>query len=149
MASLEGLPGSLSVAVAPWVRPPFIVLLQPGVQVHLQVLQAAVELLAKQEAVAFVLRGLVEPFTDASGLGVDGPGPGVVDVLHRQVELASAVLGLALSIGAVLNAPVGEDVFQPDALLIEKGDHPVVDQVRLRIISLHYKVVQLRLGQPV
>ena len=70
---LEGLQGRLAVAVAPLVRPLLIVLLQPGVQVHLQFLQSAVELLAKQEAVLLVLKGLVEPFTVAVGLGRSWP----------------------------------------------------------------------------
>ena len=39
-----------------------IVSVQPGVQVHLQLFQRAVELLSKEQAVAFVLQGLVEPF---------------------------------------------------------------------------------------
>ena len=44
----------------------------------------------------------------------------VVDVLHRQIELVSVVLGLA----AVLGAPIGEDALQPDALLVEEGEPP-------------------------
>ena len=53
--------------------PLLIVLLQPGVQVRLQFLQSAVELLAKQEALLLVLQGLVEPFTVAAGLGRGWP----------------------------------------------------------------------------
>ena len=57
----------------PWKRSELpVVLLQLGVQVHLQFLQAAVQLLAEEHAVAFILQSLVEPFADAIGLGVVG-----------------------------------------------------------------------------
>jgi hypothetical protein len=47
----------------------------------------------------------MEPFADAIGLGVMSLGPGVVNVLHRQVELVGVVLRLA----TVLGAPVRQD----------------------------------------
>lgn len=77
-----------------------IVLLQPWVQVHLQLLQTPVEILPEEQAVAFVLQGLVEPFADAVGLGMVGLGPGMVNVLHRQVELVGVVLQLSTILGA-------------------------------------------------
>ena len=67
----------------------------------------------------------MEPFTNAVGLRVVGLGSGMVDVLHRQVEL----VGVVLRLPAVLGAPVSEDAKQLDALLIEKWDHPVVEQI--------------------
>ena len=60
--------------------PLLIVLVQPGVQVELQLLQAAVQVLPKEQALAFVLQGLVEPFGNAVRLRVVG-------LDRRQLEL--------------------------------------------------------------
>ena len=68
----------------------------------------------------------MEPFADAVGLGVVGLGPGVVDVLHCQVEL----VGVVLRLPAVLGAPVGEDALPVDALLVKEGNYSVIEQVR-------------------
>ena len=65
----------------------------------------------------------MEPFAIPVGLRVIGLGPGMVDVLHRQVEL----VGVVLRLPAVLGTPVGENALQLDALLIEEGDHPAVE----------------------
>ena len=129
-ALLEGLPGSLAVAVASRVGPLLIVPVQPGVQVHLQLLQAAVQLLPEEQAVAFVLQGLVEPFADAVGLGVIGLGSGMVDVLHCQVQLVGVVLRFPPLAGTALGAPVSEDALQPDALFVKEEDYSVIEQVR-------------------
>ena len=72
----------------------------------------------------------MEPFVDAVGLGMIGLGPGMVDVLHCQVELVGMVLRFPPLAGTVLGAPVGEDALQPDALLVKEGDYSVVEQVR-------------------
>ena len=103
-----------------------VVALQPGVQVGLQLLQAPVYLLPEEQAVAFVLQGLVEPLAYAIGLRLVGLGPGVVDVFHGQVELVGMVLRLA----AVFRAPVGQDALQFDPLLIKQGNNSVIEQVR-------------------
>ena len=55
-----------------------------------------------------------------------GLGHGMVNVLHRQVEL----VGMVLRLPAVFSAPVGEDALQPDALLIDEGNYSVIQQVR-------------------
>ena len=83
----------------------FIVLPEPLINVRLQLFQGVVQLLTKEEAIALVLHGLVEPLTDTIGLRMIGFGPGVVDVLDGQVELIGMVLGLA----TILGSPVGED----------------------------------------
>ena len=91
----------------------------------LQLLQRPVQILPEQEGVAFVLHGLVEPFTDAVGLRAVGCGPGVVYILHSKVKLVGVVLGLP----TVLGAPVCQDRQEGYALFIEEGDYPVVEQV--------------------
>ena len=72
----------------------------------------------------------MEPLADAVGLGMVGLGPGVVDVLHRQVEQICVVLGLASThVQDGLGAPVGEDPIQPDAQGIDEGNRPIIEQV--------------------
>ena len=68
----------------------------------------------------------MEPLADAVGLGMVDFGPGMVDVLHRQVQLIGVVLGFPV----ILGAPVGEDALQLDALLVIEGENPVIEQVR-------------------
>ena len=68
---------------------------------------------------------------------VVGLGPGVVDVLHRQVELVGMVLGFASAhVQDGLGAPVGEDAVQQDALGIKPGDYPVIEQVGAAVMAL-------------
>ena len=69
---------------------------------------------------------LVETFADPVGLRAPGLGLGVLDVLHGQVQLVLVVL----PVPAVLRAPVCEDPQEPDAVLLEPGQDPVVEQVR-------------------
>ena len=66
-------------------------MLQPGIQVDLQLFQGLVQFLSEEQAVALVLQGFMEPFADAVGLGVVGLGPVDVDVLHRQVVLVGVI----------------------------------------------------------
>ena len=73
----------------------FIVLPEPLINVRLQLFQGVVQLLTKEQAIALVLHGPVEPLTDTIGLRMIGFGPGVVNVLDGQVELIGMVLGLA------------------------------------------------------
>jgi hypothetical protein len=46
----------------------------------------------------------MKPLDDAVGLRALGLGAGVVDVLHRQIELVFVALGVT----AILRAPIGE-----------------------------------------
>ncbi len=82
----ESVHGGLSIAPAPLVGSGFIIFLHPPIQVGLQLLDAAVELLAEGHAVELVQDGLVEALTDAVGLRALRLCPTVVDILDRQVE---------------------------------------------------------------
>lgn len=119
---LERRHGRLAVAVAPRVRALGVEVVQPSIQVRLQLLQAGVELLAERDGVELVHQRLVEALADAVGLRALHTRAGVVDVLHRQVELVLVALPRA----AVLRAPNGQDPEQAHVLLLEERDDPVV-----------------------
>jgi len=65
----------------------FIVLPQPDLQIRLQPLQTLVKVLAKCHPVELVQNRFVEPLADPVGLRTFGLGPGVVDILHCQIQL--------------------------------------------------------------
>ena len=67
----------------------------------------------------------MEAFTDAIGLGTVGLCSRVIDVLKGQVDLVSLMLWLA----TVLGTSNSEDAKQFNTLLIEEGDHAVIEQV--------------------
>jgi len=60
-----------------------VILLQPGLQVRLQVVYCPIDLLSERHAVKLVQHGLVESFTDPLGLRMPRFRPGGIDVLHR------------------------------------------------------------------
>src|SRR3712207_9081358 len=65
-------------------------------EVGLELVDAAVELLAEDDAVELVEQGLVEALDDPIRLRALGLGPAVVDVLDGEVELVLvAVVGAA------------------------------------------------------
>ena len=87
------------------MRSLLIIRSEPFVDVNLKFLQGAVQLLSEEQAVALILHGFVEPLTDTIRLRVTGFGPGVVDVLNRQVEL----IGMVLELAPILRSSVGQD----------------------------------------
>ena len=87
------------------MRPAFIVLADPLIYVNLQLLQIPVQRLPKGNAVELVLHGSVKPLANAVGLRVSCLGTGMIDILHRQIQLIFMVLAMA----AVLGSAVGED----------------------------------------
>ena len=75
--------------------------------------------------VELVQHGLVEALCDSVRLRALGLGAAVIDVLDREIELVFVPLRVA----AILRAPVGEDAQQRHAVLVEEGDHPVVQKL--------------------
>lgn len=59
-----------------------VIVLDPSVEISLQVLQCAIDLLAKHHAIELVQHRLVEPFANPIGLGMPRFRSGVIDVLH-------------------------------------------------------------------
>ena len=93
------------------MRPDLVVLGKPAVEVALQFVDAAVDLLAEGDLVELVQDGLLEPLADAIRLRALRPGSRVIHVLDGQVELILVPLGTAAELGAA----VGQDPQQRDA----------------------------------
>jgi hypothetical protein len=74
-----------------------VVLLDPEIQVALQLLDGAIDFFAEGHPVELVEDGLVEPLDDAVGLRALGLGSAVIDVLDGESEL---VLGRLLRSGS-------------------------------------------------
>ena len=64
-----------------------VVILQPEIEVGLQLLKRRVERLAESRRVELILQGLVEALTDAVGLRMAGLRAAVIDILDGQVQL--------------------------------------------------------------
>ena len=121
----EGLERRLSEAPFALMGPRLVELAHPEIEVGLQVVDRGVDLLAEGDAVELIEHGFVEALDDAVGLRALGLGPGVVDVLDRQIELVFvAVVG-----PAIFGPAVGEHALQGNVVLLVERDHPVVEQV--------------------
>src|ERR1700730_14337975 len=98
----ERLQRGLTITPAPLMRSQFIVLPEPAIEVGLQLFDAGVDLAAKRHHVKLIEHGPVEALDDAIGLGAFDLGAGVIDVLHRQVQL----IFVAFAGAAILSAAV-------------------------------------------
>src|SRR5262249_1372944 len=65
------------------MRPQMVVLDQPGIEISLQLIDAAVDLLAERNPVKLVQDSAMEALTDSIGLRALGLGAAVIDVLDR------------------------------------------------------------------
>src|SRR6516162_7380746 len=104
------------------MRPQIVVLDQPGIEVSLQLVDAAVDLLAERDAIELIQYGAMEALTDSIGLRALRLGAAVIDVLDREVELVFMALG-----PAKLGAAIGQHARQSDAVLVTERHHPVVE----------------------
>ena len=105
-----------------------VVLLNPHIQIGLQLLQRLVDFTPKCGGVKLILNGLVKPLANAVGLWMLDLGSGVLDVFQVQIQLKLVLL----SIAAVLAASVSEDAQQWYILLIIKRYYPVIEQISSR-----------------
>ena len=119
------------------MRPLLIVVLQPCIQVRLEFLRRAIDLLAEGHAVELIQHGFVEPFTDPVGLGMPRLGACVIDVLHREIEL----ILMALRCPAIFGSTVGEDPVHRNLVLLEERQDPIIQKLRGRHRGL--AVIQL------
>lgn len=78
----EGLQRGTPKAVLAGVSPLTVVLLNPLIQIGLQVLQCGIDFLAKGNGIELVLNGAMKTFADAIGLRMTGFGLAVVDGLN-------------------------------------------------------------------
>src|SRR5207237_8498915 len=95
-----------------------IVFGDPGIEVGLQLVDRAIDLLAEGDAVELVQHGAMEALADAVGLRALGLGAGVVDVLDRQIELVFVAFP-----AAELSAAIGQHPAYPDAVLVIDRHH--------------------------
>src|SRR5215469_10021266 len=111
----------------PLMRPPMVVLDQPGIEISLQLLDAVVDLLAERDAIELIQYSAMEALTDSIGLRALGLGAAVINVLDREVELVFMALG-----PAKLGAAIGQHARQPDTVLVIERHHPVVEDLGSR-----------------
>src|SRR5262245_23765095 len=120
----KSLHRGLAEAPAALMRPPMVVLDQPGIEISLQLLDAVVDLLAERDAIELIQYSAMEALTDSIGLRALGLGAAVVDVLDGEVELVFMALG-----PAKLGAAIGQHARQPYTVLVIDRHHPVVEDL--------------------
>ena len=86
------------------MRPLFIVIADPQIEIGLQLVDRMIHLLAEGDTVEFVEHGFVESLSDPIGLRALGFGSGVIDVLDCEIELVLVMLGIA----AIFRPAVGQ-----------------------------------------
>ena len=67
--------------------PLLIVLYQPSIEIGLQLVDRAIDLLAERDAVELVKQRAMEAFTDAVGLRALCLRAAVIDIFDREIEL--------------------------------------------------------------
>src|SRR5215831_8513646 len=97
----EGLHWGLAEAPAALMRPLIIILDQPGIEIGLQLVDVAINLLAERDPIELVQHGAMETLTDSIRLRALGLGTAVIDVLDGEVELVFMALGAAKLCAAV------------------------------------------------
>src|SRR5262244_2507326 len=118
----KSLHRGLGEAPAALMRPPMVVLDQPGIEISQQLLDAVVDLLAERDAIELIQYSAMEALTDSIGLRALGLGAAVINVLDREVELVFMALGPA----------IGQHARQPDTVLVIERHHPVVEDLGSR-----------------
>jgi hypothetical protein len=110
------------------VRPAEIELIEPLIEIGLQLIDRAVELFSERNAVELVQHGFVKALDDAIGPRTSGFGAGVVDILDAEIELVFVPLGIA----AIFGSAIGQHALQFHALLVEEGNDAVVQEISCR-----------------
>lgn len=80
-----------------------IVVLNPAVQVGLQLIKGSVDLLPEGDLVKLLLDRAVEALTDAGGLRAVGLCPRMINVIDGQVQLVVVPLRPAAELGATVS----------------------------------------------
>jgi hypothetical protein len=97
----------------------------PRIEVGLWGIRGVVELFAEYHAIELVEQCLVEALADAIGMRALHLGPGVVDILDREVELILVTIVGA----AMLGIAVGQDPIDVDLVFVEERDQPSIERV--------------------
>src|SRR5499433_3640114 len=123
----KSLHRGLGEAPAALMRPPMVVLDQPGIEISLQLLDAVVDLLAERDAIELIQYSAMEALTDSIGLRALGLGAAVINVLDGEVELVFMALG-----PTKFGAAIGQHARQPDTVLVIERHHPVIENLGRR-----------------
>ena len=75
--------------------PLLIVAFGPEIKIVLQLLDRGIELFSEDDAVELVEDCLVEALTNSVRLRALGLGPGMIDILQREIELIFVMPGIA------------------------------------------------------
>lgn len=102
-----------------------VVFLHPPFEIGLQLSQRPIDLLSKRDPIKFIEHGFVEALADPIGLGMPRLGPGVIDVLYGQIQFVLMAFGGA----TVLGPAVGQYAVHRNLLLLEEGQHPIIQEI--------------------
>lgn len=105
-----------------------IVMIDPGVQVGLPLIEGCVDHLSEGYLIELLFDRSVEPLADAVGLGTVGLGPRMVDIINGQVQLIIVPLRPATELGAA----VGQYAQQIDPFRLQQRQYPIVEQISRR-----------------
>ena len=94
----------LAEAPAPLMGPRLIVLVNPDIEIGLQLGDETIHLFAERDTVKLIEHGLVEALADTVGLRALGLSARVIDVLDREVRFVLVPLWIA----SVLATAVGQ-----------------------------------------
>ena len=122
-----------------------VVRLDEAIQVALKVLKARIEPFSKRHPIKLVEERLVEGFANAGSLRALRLRARMLDILNPQVALVRMTVGDA----ALFGAAIGQDATKRNALLLEKWDHAVVEQVGggdRRLLELQLGEAHFRIG---
>jgi len=112
-------------APASLMWPLLIVLVDPQIEIGLQLVDRTIHFFAERDTIEFVEHGFVEALADAVGLRALGLGARVIDVLDRKVKLVFVSLRAA----TILAAAVGQYAQKLDIVLLEQRHHPIIEQI--------------------
>src|SRR5690242_11144484 len=105
--------------------PLLIVLMDPQIEIGLQLVDRTIHLFAERDTVELVEHRFVEALADAVGLRALGLGPRVIEVLDRKVKLVF----VSLRVATILAAAVGQYAQKLDVVLLEQRQHPIIEQI--------------------
>jgi hypothetical protein len=120
------------------MRSLLVVLLDPLINVLLKLIDGRVDLLTECDLAELIQYCLLEALVDPIALGRFRLRLGMIDVLHGQIPL----IFMILAVSAVPSTSVREDSQHLNAMLLEEGKNPIVEQIGgyggvLPVIQLH------------
>ena len=103
--------------------PPVVIVRHPPVEIGLELLQRPIDLLPKRHAIELIQHSLVEPLADPVRLRMPGLGPGMINVLHGEIQFVL----MALVGPTVLGPTVGQDSVQGNLVLLKERQDSIVE----------------------